>query len=107
MMTLAAALIVGRLKEAAALTRVTAAIAIHCTDPDWLYVRAALEAKLHELRALLAQEDPALIDTCVEWLDAERHAAREAEGLRQPLTAPSPATPPVIALDVPTSARIH
>jgi hypothetical protein len=67
--TLDLALTRGRLKELRALDRVRRAIINSASDPDFLYALAALDARLDELRALLAREDPQLIRDAEQLLD--------------------------------------
>ena len=93
-MTIETVLTLGRLKEAHALIRVRLAIASSAFDPDWAYVLAAMDARLHDLRDLLSREDPELLRACEQQLHDERQAA--------PSGATSESTP-----DLPKAARVH
>ena len=60
-MTLQMVLAQAYLKELDALTLARRAIVAHGSDPVWVYCVFALDARLREVRALLAREDPQLL----------------------------------------------
>lgn len=88
-MTLAVAVTQARLKEQHALSRVRLAIAAHASDPDWLYVLAAIDARLNDLAELLAREDPQVVRDCEALPDAPTVELK------------------ILNSDLPRAARIH
>jgi hypothetical protein len=60
-----------------ALERVCAVISRHGTDPDWQDAVSVLSDRVFLLRACLSLEDPAMLDSAREVLDAERVTAGE------------------------------
>jgi hypothetical protein len=92
-MTIDTVLTRARLQELAALDRLRRALVLSATDPDWMYVLAAMDARAQALRELLAQTDPGVVAAAEDEL---QHAAND------------PVTPaPLVAVDVPINSRVH
>jgi hypothetical protein len=91
-MTLQMVLAQAYLKELDALTLARRAMVAHGSDPVWAYCVFALDARLHEVRALLAREDPQLL--------------REAEARLAAALAETP-EPPAWTTDPTVATRVH
>ena len=97
-MTIDTALTLGRLKELQALDRLRQGLVLTATDPGWVYVLAAMDARAQALRELLRREDPQVLRDLEEQL---------AEACAQGTDSPFETMETSCAVNVPASARVH